>query len=380
MKAVHFGAGNIGRGFIGAVLQDAGYWVTFVDVNDDLIGLLSAASSYAVNETGSSARTTHYTHFDAVNSRTNPDEVVRRIAEADVVTTSVGPNVLRFLAPLIAQGIDARTSSHPVVIMACENAIGATDALAAAVTEVGTRTEGRAVFANTAVDRIVPVQPEGLGLDVLVEEFSEWAIDASKLGEWVPAISGAHFVPELTPFIERKLFTVNTAHATAAYCGQRAGAHTITEALAIPEVLEVVEGALAETTQVLIHRHGFDPAEHNMYVQATLSRFRNPDLDDTVERVGRQPLRKISRHERLVGPAAYLAELGTTPHNLLTAIGAALQFVSDSDPEVESLSHTLAQLSPKEFVEQVCGITADHPLAPELTNVIRTSASAQGLL
>lgn len=380
MKAVHFGAGNIGRGFIGAVLQDAGFHVTFVDVNDDLIEHLAAASTYSVHETGTTARTTQYHNFDAVNSSVDPDEVVQRIAVADVVTTSVGPNVLRFLAPLIARGIDARSLSYPVVIMACENAIGATDALESAVIAVGLTIEGRAVFANTAVDRIVPVQPESLGLDVLVEEFSEWAIDVSRLGDSVPEIPGAHFVPELTPYIERKLFTVNTAHATAAYCGQRAGAQTITEALAIPEVLQVVEGALAETTRVLIHRHGFDRAEHDTYVRDTLSRFRNADLDDAVERVGRQPLRKISRHERLVGPAAYLAELGESPQNLLTAIDAALQFVSHSDPEVELVHLKLAELTAEDFAEQVCGIDATHPLATELTNVIRTRASAQGLL
>ncbi|MEY4458191.1 MAG: hypothetical protein RIS25_784 [Actinomycetota bacterium] len=376
MKAVHFGAGNIGRGFIGAVLQDAGFHVTFVDVNDELISALSSAGGYSVIETGPSAHTTHYSNYSAVNSRSNPDEVVRRIAEADVVTTSVGPTVLQFLAPLISQGIEAHSSSRPVVVMACENAIGATDSLKSAITDIAPIDAGRAVFANTAVDRIVPVQP-ATSLDVVVEEFCEWAVETSQLGDNVPVIPGAHFVPALAPFIERKLFTVNTAHATAAYCGQRAGARTITEALAMPDVAAAVDGVLGETSRVLIARHGFDPAEHQAYVDATLARFRNPDLDDDVERVGRQPLRKISRHERLVAPAAHLAEMGETPVHLLTAIGAAMLFESDTDVEVSTMVEALAHLSPEGFCTTHCGIDPGHPLWNQLTNVIRTSALAR---
>ncbi|MFM6981473.1 MAG: mannitol-1-phosphate 5-dehydrogenase [Microbacteriaceae bacterium] len=376
MKAVHFGAGNIGRGFIGAVLQDAGFHVTFVDVNDELISQLSSASGYSVIETGPSAHTTRYTDFSALNSRSNPDEVVRRIADADVVTTSVGPTVLPYLAPLISRGIEARISSRPVVVMACENAIGATDTLKAAIAEIAAISADRAVFANTAVDRIVPVQP-ATSLDVVVEEFCEWAVETSHLGEHTPAIPGAHFVPALAPFIERKLFTVNTAHATAAYCGQRAGARTITEALAMPDVAATVDGVLAETTRVLLARHGFDPAEHQAYVDATLARFRNPDLDDDVERVGRQPLRKISRHERLVAPAAHLAEMGESPVHLLTAIGAALLFESETDAEVSTMVEALDHLSPEDFCTTHCGIDPHHPLWDQLTNVIRTSALAR---
>ncbi len=376
MNAVHFGAGNIGRGFIGAVLQDAGFHVTFVDVNEELISRLSAAPGYSVIETGPNAQTHHYSDFSALNSRSNPDEVVNLIASADIVTTSVGPTVLPFLAPLISRGIEARTTSRPLVVMACENAIGATDTLRAAIAEQATIPEGRALFANTAVDRIVPVQPSS-SLDVVVEEFCEWAIDGSTLGEHAPVIPGAHFVPDLAPFIERKLFTVNSAHATAAYCGQRVGARTITEALAIPTVADTVTGVLAETTRVLIDRHGFDADEHQAYVDATFARFRNPDLDDAVERVGRQPLRKISRRERLVGPAAHLAEMGVEPTYLLSAIGAALQFVSESDPEVEDMASALTSMSAEEFCTQFCGIDVDHALWAALTNEIRTSALAR---
>ena len=52
MKAVHFGAGNIGRGFVGLLLHDAGYEVVFADVADALIAQLAEADHYQVHEVG----------------------------------------------------------------------------------------------------------------------------------------------------------------------------------------------------------------------------------------------------------------------------------------------------------------------------------------
>src|SRR5690606_40906040 len=115
-------------------------------------------------------------------------------------------------------------------------AIGATDRLKQ---EIITRAgedwsvlAGRAVFANTAVDRIVPGQPEDGGIDVTVEPFFEWAIERGPFGDNPPSIPGAHFVDDLAPYIERKLFTVNTGHATTAYLGAQAGIERISDALA----------------------------------------------------------------------------------------------------------------------------------------------------
>ena len=68
MKAVHFGAGNIGRGFVGLLLHEAGYEVVFADVNAELIDELAAADSYVVHEVGEGARDHTVTGFRAINS------------------------------------------------------------------------------------------------------------------------------------------------------------------------------------------------------------------------------------------------------------------------------------------------------------------------
>lgn len=380
MNAVHFGAGNIGRGFIGCVLQNAGYHVTFIDVNDDLVAALNSQDSFRVLETGPGAITHRLNNFDALNSRTDGHSVIRAVSDADIVTTSVGPNILPHIAAAIAGGIAARTRTTPLIVMACENAINATDTLAGFIAQHGELDSSRVVFANTAVDRIVPIQDHGDSLDVTVEAFSEWAIDSREIGGLIAEFPGSHFVDDLSPYIERKLFTVNTAHATLAFIGQRHGARTIAEALSMPHVAAAADGVLAETSTVVCTRHGFDPAVHAEYVATTLSRFRNPDLDDTVERVGRQPLRKLSRHERLVGPAAYLAEMGHTPTALLGAIAAAVDFTNPDDPDVAEIHQLLASLSAEQFAAQVCGITDTHPLFLDLVTIVRQRALARGLL
>jgi mannitol-1-phosphate 5-dehydrogenase len=300
---------------------------------------------------------------------------VEEIASADVVTTAVGPTVLKFVAPAIADGIRRRTAQQPLVVMACENAINATDQLAEYVWAQVADAErealaARVVFANTAVDRIVPGQPADGGIDVTVETFYEWVIERSAFNGEVPGIPGATFVDDLEPYIERKLFTVNTGHATIAYFGFLAGATTIAEALAIPAVEQSARAVLEETSALLVAKHGLDEQSQRAYREKILGRFANPALPDTVERVGRAPLRKLSRQERFIKPAAELAEGGALPVALLSAVAAVLQFDVPSDEESVTLKHLRASLTPDEFVRTVCGLGPEHPLFADLAEVV----------
>jgi mannitol-1-phosphate 5-dehydrogenase len=376
MKAVHFGAGNIGRGFVGLLLHEAGYEVVFADVNAELIDALSAAPSYVVHEVGEGARDHTVTGFRAINSATKMKEIVAEIATADIVTTAVGPNVLRFVAPLIAEALAQRAdAAPPLAVMACENAINATSLLRDEVEKADPVVLGRAVFANTAVDRIVPAQ-SGSGLDVTVETYYEWAIDRTPFRGSEPAIPGATYVDDLEPYIERKLFTVNTGHATIAYFGFLAGASAISDALADPSVMAAVRAVLAETKALLVGKHGLDADAQQAYIEKILVRFANPHLPDTVDRVGRQPLRKLSRHERFVAPAAELAERGVTPTALIGAIGAALQFDVPEDEQSVELKQLLASTTAEEFVMQVCGVEAGHPLFRPLVATVAAARTA----
>ncbi|MFB3977742.1 mannitol-1-phosphate 5-dehydrogenase [Microbacterium proteolyticum] len=380
MKAVHFGAGNIGRGFVGLLLHEGGYDLVFSDVAAPLVAAINAASEYTVHEVGEGGTDKTVTGFRAIDSSTDAEALVDEIATANVVTTAVGPTILKFVAPHIVAGLALRDPSMPPLqIMACENAIGATDQLREHVVELAGESwdalEGRAVFANTAVDRIVPAQAQG-GVDVTVEPFYEWAIERGPFGDTPPHIPGAHFVDDLTPYIERKLFTVNTGHAATAYFGAQAGVERISDALADPAIAAKVEAALQETSALLVRKHELDADVQGQYRDTILQRFRNPALPDTVWRVGRQPLRKLSRHERFVGPAAEAIERGLPVDALVAAMAAALEFQDAEDAQAVDLQRLLGELDAHAFTAEVTDLEPEHPLFPRIVEIVAARQAA----
>ena len=378
MKAVHFGAGNIGRGFVGLLLVNAGYELVFADVAEALIARLKDADSYVVHEVGESPRTHEVRGFSALNSAAEAAELTAAIASADIVTTAVGAHILKFVAPAIAAGIAARPAQGPrLAVMACENAINGTDILAGEVRKAytGSDLDDRVIFANTAVDRIVPNQDPGAGLDVTVENFYEWAIETPPFGDTHPEIPGVTWVPDLEPYIERKLFTVNTGHATSAWFGHAAGIEKISDALADPGVAAKVTAVLEETAALIVAKHGVAADTQAAYVQKILKRFANPYLPDTTLRVGRAPLRKLSRNERFVSPASQLAERGLGRAALVDAMGAGLRFDAADDPEAVELQQLLATRPAAEVVEKVTGLAPDHPLYADVLAVVEARQS-----
>ncbi len=371
--AVHFGAGNIGRGFVAQFLHESGYRVIFADVNDAIIAELQAAESYRVHEVGEESRSSVVDDFRAINSRTHEAEVVAAIAAADIVTTAVGARILKFVAPVIAKGLDARPrDAAKLTVIACENALGGTDILAEHVRRHAPA--HNAVFANCAIDRIVPEQDGGL--DVTIESFFEWVVDRTPFRGEHPELYGVTWVDDLAPFIERKLFTVNAAHAAAAYHGIDRGWVSIRDALATPELQAEVRAVLAETKSLLVAKHEFDADEQQAYIDKTLVRISNPHLPDTCERVGRNPMRKLSRNERFIGPAAQLAERGMPAWDLLNAVGAALRFDVPGDEESVELQELLSSGLPAEgLVVAITGIEPHHALFPHLVEVIQLRLS-----
>lgn len=371
-----------GRGFVACFLHNSGYDVVFADVVDSLIDRINSTPSYKVIEVGAEGTTEKtITNYLAINSKTHEEELVEAIRTADVVTCSVGPNILKFIAPVIAKGIDRRPDgATPLHVIACENAIGATDTLAQHIKDPNNTHPHRladhhlrARYANSAIDRIVPAQDPNAGLDVTLEKFFEWVVDKTPFDDvGVPPIEGINWVDNLQPYIERKLFTVNTGHATAAYHGYNRRKRTVYDALQDKSIMAEVRGALMETKNLIVSKHGIDEAHQAAYVEKIIKRIGNPHLEDAVERVGRAPLRKLSRKERFVGPAAELAEKDQPIKFLLDAIEMCLRFqdVHDDD-ESKELAKIMSENSPEDVVVKVCGVQPSDKIYRQLVQRVK---------
>ena len=308
-KAVQFGAGNIGRGFIGALLSQSGYHVVFADVVDKIIDKINEDKTYTV-------------HVMDVECE---DQKIENI-------------------------------------IACENAIRGTSQLKKAVYE-NLSEEGKAFadeyvgFPDCAVDRIVPPVKSENFIDVVVEEYYEWDVERASFKGEIPEIKGMTLVDDLMAYIERKLFTLNTGHCITSYLGKLRGFPTIDAAIADEEIYDIVSKAMKESGDGLIKKHGFDPEKHAAYIKKIIGRFKNPYLQDDVSRVGREPLRKLSPTDRLISPLTTAAGYGLPVYHLLVGVGAALHYDNPEDKQSVELQAKIKEQGVREAAKEITQLT-----------------------
>lgn len=364
MKAVHFGAGNIGRGFIGEILHKNDFDITFVDINETLIDALNARDSYEIEYADDAHQRLTISGFSGLNNGKEPEAVAQAVAEADIVTTAIGPNILPYIAELIANGIKLRRENddtRPMDIVACENMIGGTDFLNEKVSAYFDEADRIYVdqyigFPNAAVDRIVPMQSHEDPLFVSVEPFSEWVIDQTNVKGTQIQLEGVLYVEDLLPYIERKLFSVNTGHATTAYTGKHFGYETIDQALEDDNVLQQLQAVLAETGALLVEKWGFDPKAHAAYANKIVGRFQNSHISDAITRVARTPIRKLGYDERFIRPIREAKERGLTYDALLSTVAYIFEYNDAGDEQSQELQKMLADQPLDQVIQTVTGL------------------------
>ena len=317
-KAIQFGAGNIGRGFIGAVLEQAGYHVVFADVNEQVVARINSDRAYTVQIMDTVCEQMRITDISAMDSRS--PELAAQIAGAELVTTAVGLTVLPRIAGAIAAGIAARRDAgvtEPLNVIACENGVRATTQLREAVLKHLDEAqrdwcEQYVGFPDCSVDRIVPPVKSENPIDVVVERFFEWNVERAAFKGAVPEIPGMNPADNLIAYIERKLFTLNTGHAITAYLGRMKGYMTICQSISDEHIHTIVKAAMRESGRGLVALYGFDRDEitvrvvpgpqQDMFTDKGLATFYGQAYTTTTkcDRIGVPPGRTGNRDEARV--------------------------------------------------------------------------------
>jgi mannitol-1-phosphate 5-dehydrogenase len=369
VRLVQFGAGNIGRGFIAPLFAAAGWEVLFVEVAPEMLAALRERGSYPLERVGPRRfETVRVRGVRAIDGR-DREAVAAAVAAADAVGTAVGAAALPHIAAGLAAGLARRDrESSPLNIFMCENERHVARQMAGWLADARVRGAGCAHWSlvETVVSCMVPaLPPEERARDplrVVVEDYDRLPVDARAIVGVLPAVPGLEAREDFDALVDRKLFVHNMAHAVAAYRGYLSRHAFVHEAIADPEIEAVVRDAMEEACAALVRRHRLGLKEQTAYRADLLLRFANPRLRDTLTRVGRDPLRKLRREDRLVGAALLCLEEGVTPRAIASGIAAALRFDAPDDPSAGLLQSDLQERGPDAVFADRCGVPADHPL------------------
>jgi mannitol-1-phosphate 5-dehydrogenase len=360
MRAVVIGAGRIGCGFAGDLLDRSGYDLTFVTRSPAGADHLNRVGGYVVRLVGRrSIEERKVTGVRAVPG-SDAEAVAREIAVAEVVATAVGAGRLAQVAPLIAAGLRRRLT--PVNVLAFENDTDPGARLRAIVagTPGGGAVADRDGFSGALVPRVVSQMiGDRTGDDPLVfvgDPPASFVVDARRLVRPLPRIAGMVLTDDWAGWLYRKLYLFGAAHAMTAYLGHLKGYHYVHSAIRDPEIHVAVVAAMTEAQAGLRRRFGPEVAGGRRDLEEIVERFENAALGDTIERVGRDPRRKLALGERLVGALISADQAGVEPEHLALAVAAALCFHNPEDPLAADLEREIRRADRQTALRRVCGL------------------------
>jgi mannitol-1-phosphate 5-dehydrogenase len=373
--AVIFGAGSVGRGFLGQLFSESGYRVVFADVDVPLIEALNRRGSYTLRLAGvQTVEDLTIGPVSAVDAR-DIERVATEVARASLMATAVGARALAAIAAPIAAGLAARWKADglaPQNIILAENLHDAPEVLRDHVLThlpetLRPQLTGRVGFVASVIARMSPVPtPEQRAADptlIVAEPYKVLPVDRDAFVGEVPQVVGMYAVSPFAAYTDRKLYIHNAGHAMLGYLGYRRGYAYGYEALADPQVYALLSQALNESGRALMAEHHMDAVALAENVQYLLDRFANRALGDPISRLARDPLRKLAPGDRLVGAARLAERHAIEPQGLAWGIAAGLAYDDPNDSLAVELQAIVQRDGLDGALVKVCGIQASEPLA-----------------
>ena len=374
-----FGAGNVGRGFLGQLFSESGHEVVFVDIDEPLIAAINAQRAYTIrlvdNEYTEEVRVGPVSGLLSQDGR----RVAEALTEATLAATAVGARALPHIAPLVAEGIALRARQSvdvPLNIIVCENLKGAAAIFRGLVQERLDATlreylRTHVGFVDTVIGRMVPELPSELCAQdptfIIVEPYKELPVDRSGFVGEIPQVVGMEPCDDFALYVARKLYLHNAGHALLGYLGYRRGYELGYNALEDPKIRPILDAALDESIKGIMAQYGAEESWLREHVADLMARFANRALADPILRLARDPLRKLAPSDRLVGAArcaqrASAETAGMVPVNLAWGIAGGLAFDAPQDQMAVELQKRIAAQGIEAVLELVCEIGPNEPL------------------
>ena len=374
-----FGAGNIGRAFIGQIFSKNGYEVVFADVQETIINLLNDRKSYtlAIRENDEEDEIINISNVRAVNVK-NISDVVDEICDADILATSVGMNAIPHIAPVIAEGIQERINrqKRSIDLILAENIHNGKDFLLTELRKYISEeieVERYLGIVQSSIGKMVPIvtekDKENDPLLVASERYNELILDSDGFLNMIPNFPEVNAVHPIEAYIDRKLYIHNLGHAAAAYIGSHSypSVELLAEVLECPDISQQVRAAMMESASALADKYPetFDSRSLKSHVNDLLCRFRNRSLGDTVFRVGRDLKRKLNREDRILGAIRNCEFYGVLWGNIGKVFMAARDFipVNSNGKTQENDFEFIQKLKSNEnnFIS-LCGLDINDPI------------------
>lgn len=379
-----YGGGNIGRGFIGALLSGAGYEVTFIDVAEPVVRELQERRCYPLRFVSNDGNEDVWVrNVTAVNGN-DVQATSDAIANCDIMATAVGARILKFIVPNIVEGLRKRWSAGggPLNIIICENLNDANKVVEGMIKELLTpaeisRFDESVGLVEASIGRMVPVQTDemkdGEPLRVCVERYGILPVDKAAFKGTIPDIKGMVPFEPFDFYVKRKLFIHNMGHATTAYLGGLIGLDYIYEAIEDPDIFAITSNAMKESALALSRHYGVALEELQLHIDNLLERFTNAALKDTCARVGGDPGRKLSPADRLIGAATLALEEGITPLWIPLGAAAGVKRYLDEAGKPQTLQEASV------ILKEVSSLPEDSPLRDSILGYYRMIVSGSPL-
>lgn len=374
MNAVMYGAGNIGRGFITQLFSQSGYRTTFIDVVDSVVNNLNENGEYPLFITRDDEyEKTIVNNVCAVNGN-DIRSVADVICNADIMATAVGVSILKYIAKPISEGVRARMNNNkgPLDVIVCENKIDANVYLHDLISEYLNDKEKEYFdsnfgFVEASIGRMVPATPEKIKekypLAVCVEPFCILPVDKNGFKGEIPLIQNLLPYAPFELYIERKLYMHNMSHAVCAYIGNLLGYEYIWQAASDVRIRYIVLAALNESAQALSAYHNTDIKPLLDHAFDLLVRYDNKLLADTVSRVGKDTIRKLSPLDRIPGAIKRCIQCGVSYYYICAGLAAALRFAPAGDESSKEIFSFTADKGVGAALEKYSNITDENVIS-----------------